>query len=363
MKKIIIVLLLLVCCTGCYDYDELSNMAIVVGMGMDFENNEYKLTYEILNDTEASESSGGSPASKSYVVTGSGKTIVEATQDINAKIAKRSYYMHLKVIVLGENITKNNLDKTVDYLLRSPKLSNEFLSIVAKDTTAYDIFNSEEDSPPIIADTLVKMLENDENTYNIATAYPFVDVLSKAFGNGSEMVISTVTKKDDELKLGGIAVFKNFELKGYLSNQDSITYNILDNNTKNSIYKDKCSDDEISYLSIAFYNSATKIKVVDNKANVSVNLSGSIVENNCGYDLLDESIYLDFEKEFSKIVKKDIQDLIQLSISYDSDFLSIGSAYYRSSRKEDANIFKNLDYEVEVSVLVNRKGLTYEVEQ
>ena len=50
MKKILIIILTLLLCTGCFDYKEINDLAIINAIGVDYENDEYVITLEILND-------------------------------------------------------------------------------------------------------------------------------------------------------------------------------------------------------------------------------------------------------------------------------------------------------------------------
>ena len=52
MKKIIILLSLIFILTGCYDNIELDDLAIVSGVGIDYKDEKFYLTYEILSDTK-----------------------------------------------------------------------------------------------------------------------------------------------------------------------------------------------------------------------------------------------------------------------------------------------------------------------
>ena len=70
MKKIILILVILLT-TGCYDYVELNNISIVSSIGIDYIDNEFILTLEILDDNNSS-----------YVVSTKGKTIVNAFDNV-----------------------------------------------------------------------------------------------------------------------------------------------------------------------------------------------------------------------------------------------------------------------------------------
>ena len=40
MKKILIIILTLLLCTGCFDYKEINDLAIINAIGVDYENDE-----------------------------------------------------------------------------------------------------------------------------------------------------------------------------------------------------------------------------------------------------------------------------------------------------------------------------------
>jgi len=55
MKKLIIILLLF-SLTGCYNYDELNQLAIATGFAVDIKDNEYEVTVLISNSKKSSSS-------------------------------------------------------------------------------------------------------------------------------------------------------------------------------------------------------------------------------------------------------------------------------------------------------------------
>ena len=77
MKKILVIILTLLFCTGCFDYKEINDLAIISAIGIDYENDEYIITLEILNDQIDKASS----KITSYTKTGSGKTLTSAIEN------------------------------------------------------------------------------------------------------------------------------------------------------------------------------------------------------------------------------------------------------------------------------------------
>ena len=94
--KLIILTILMFFLSGCYDNIELNNLAIISGIGIDYHDDNYYLTYEILNDIKTSENT----TMKSYTIMGKGKNLPDAFTDANYKVGKKPYFAHLKIVIL-----------------------------------------------------------------------------------------------------------------------------------------------------------------------------------------------------------------------------------------------------------------------
>ena len=73
MKKIWILLILPFFLTGCYDYQELNNRAVIAGAAIDYKEEEFFIDLEILNNKKGSGQEENE--NKTYYIGGSGKTV------------------------------------------------------------------------------------------------------------------------------------------------------------------------------------------------------------------------------------------------------------------------------------------------
>ena len=94
MKKILIIILTLLLCTGCFDYKEINDLAIINAIGVDYENDEYVITLEILNDQIDKDSS----KITSYTKVGRGKNLTSAIENAADKLSKQLIFNHVKVL-------------------------------------------------------------------------------------------------------------------------------------------------------------------------------------------------------------------------------------------------------------------------
>ena len=86
MKKIIIMLISIFLLSGCADYVEINDLAIISGIAIDYENDLYKLTAQLIeNDKE----------SKVIVLTTASSSIDEAMSEISKLSNKELFISHL----------------------------------------------------------------------------------------------------------------------------------------------------------------------------------------------------------------------------------------------------------------------------
>ena len=96
MKKYMLILFIILLTSGCWNYQELNEFAIVTGMAIDFQDNQYKLSFLIANGNK-----NESEQTKTSILTGTGITIYDAFKDISLISPKELYISHLSVIIVS----------------------------------------------------------------------------------------------------------------------------------------------------------------------------------------------------------------------------------------------------------------------
>lgn len=356
MKKILILIITIFLTSGCYDYIELNDLSIISGVSVDYENDKYKVTYEILNDQKESQEASSKIA---ILVSGEGKNVSEAFNNAAKKTPKKPYYAHLKTLIISKEIASNKLDKLIDFFLRNTDIRSEFDTVIAENVSALDILKTSSKNNPVISELIESLLKNNKYYKNNTKTNPFEEMVTDILIFGEETEIPVVKKEKDKLAINGIGIFNNYELKGILTPNESITYNVLTNNATNATYTAKCGNDNLTF---SIYNSKPKIEVTNKKININIDASASIQESNCNYNFKNVDVYKKLNKEYAKVIEKDIKDFIATTINYDSDILGIRRLYYKKYRKKNNDIWKILDYKINVDLKINKKGLIFEVE-
>ncbi len=355
MKKIIILVSIIFLATGCYDNIELNNLAIISGMGIDYYDNAYHLTYEILNDTKTDENT----SMLSYTLGGEGKNISEAFVDTNYKVGKKPYFAHLRLIILSESVIDAHLEDICDYLIRDTNIRDEFFLLVAKDTSPKEILENNSKNNPVVSDLILNLLNNEDYNNNLAIKEPFQETLAKFISEDSDAVLSSLTLKNNTLSLDNFYIFKGFKKQNTLSQKNSSLYNLLSKDVYSLIFNKKFEEGNVA-INIAHSN--TDIKVTDSKITLNLKLDGKIIDNSANFNLKNQKSYQTLNQEFSKIIQNDVLEFIKILQKNDSDILAFQDIYYKKYRKKNKNLWQVADIEVIVDLKINTKGFIFEVQ-
>ncbi len=332
MKKVLLLIIILLT-TGCYDYTELNNLAIVSSIGIDFQDNNYILTLEILNDTDAID------------ITVTGNTITEAFDNASLTINKIPYYYHLKALIISETIQEDKLSLLLDYFLRNPKIIHGFYLVMCKDISAKDFLNKKHF---VIGEEIVNKIENNPYLYNISYNGLFEDVLEQFINKRKDALLTTFIIKDDQIQTYGVALFKDTKLVTILNNEESAYLNLLLNNQTNLSLD---NDD----LTINIYDSKTMITFPKN-ITIQIDCEAQITNNKKHNDLKHDESYLKFNNDFSVILKDKVTSLLEKLNKLEVDPIGFKWQYYKQTKK-DLTISK---FNLNINLKVNKKGLVFE---
>lgn len=355
MKKILILILIIIITGGCYDYKELNNLAIISGISIDYENNQYEVCFEILNDAGIKENNVENE--KTFYVDGNGKTIADAFESANLKLHKVPFFSHIKVMILSKSILNNHSKDIIDYILRNSYTTNMFYVVTSDYSSASSLLKTRSTQNKIVSESIYKLIDNKPLGNSLSLEVNFEDYTNMVVSEMMDLYLPVISVDNNDLKLKGIAIFSDDKLKDILSFNESTTLTILLDESTNSFYKSNCNND--NYVTINIHDQKINSNITSQKLSLRIKLLGTIEENKCNYNLRDSDDNLKLEKEFEDIIKNDIYKLLKKFQSYDSDVLGINYKYYKDTKK--TLDFKKLELDVDVDVNINKNGLIFEV--
>lgn len=398
--KLIISIFIIFTLTGCYDYREINDLAIVGATEINKIDDNYQVTVQAINPQAPDKTTN--PQAPFVIYTGTGKTIQEAYRSITLTSSRFLYSNHLQLLIINEKVAKEDISSIIDYYIRNPGIRTEFYILIGKDDNILSITTPIDEIPSA---SIKESIENNYKYYGVTSRVTFSEFVDMNLNPNLEIVLPSIeltkdipTKDKDEQKdeksneendessqdetsnkntesteakskylLSGYAIFKDSHLIGYLNNEESIHYNILNNNIKNTIITYEC--DKNKYLAIEVIDSNSSIKIKNNKVEITINLEGNINEAHCNIDIKKSENISKISKEIEKKLNKEITDnILNIRTTYKSDIFKFKDIiykhdynYYQKIKNNYDEAYQNLNISVKTNVNLIEKGNILEV--
>lgn len=356
MKKILVIILTLLLCTGCFDYKEINDLAIISAIGIDYENDKYIITLEILNDQIDKDSS----KITSYTKTGSGKTLTSAIENASDKLSKELIFNHIKLMILSKSIVETKFDNIIDLFLRNTYFRENFYVISSTDTKPEDLLNHTTNEAPIASTAITDTLESISYSSNTNILKKFDEIIEEVITYGIDTCFSNITLKDDEFIVNGMSIFNNYNYKGNLDNEYVKIYNLLTDNFDRPTYT--INYDNLSFT-VAINNGKLNTEINNGIINISGNIMGRIIDNDPEFNIRAPKNLDKIDTDFTNLLDKKIEEFIKVLQDNNTDILGITKNYYKKTRDKDKDYWLKLDIKSDIRFNINKKGLIYDVER
>ena len=356
MKKILIIILTLLLCTGCFDYKEINDLAIINAIGVDYENDEYVITLEILNDQIDKDSS----KITSYTKVGYGKNLTSAIENAADKLSKQLIFNHIKLMILSKSIIEEKFENIIDLFLRNTYFRENFYVISATKNKPETLLNHTTNEAPIASTAITDTLESIRYSSNTNVLKKFDEMVEEVITYGIDTCFSNITLKDNEFIVDGMSIFNNYSYKSNLSNEYVKIYNLLTDNFDRPTYT--INYDNLSFTT-AISNGKINTEIKSGTINVTGNLMGRIIDNDPKFNIRDPKNLERIDNDFTNLLNKKISEFIKVLQDNNSDILGITRNYYKKTRTKDKDYWLKLDIKSNIKFNINKKGLIYDVER
>ena len=342
------------------NYKELTDLAIVSCIGIDsLENGMYNVSVQVVNSKKSSggKEEGGND-SEVTIYKSKAKTIQEALRLITKESPKKLHLANLELLVISEEVAKSGIEKVLDFFLRNTDVNNEFMLVLSKKGSTAEkvisILTPIEKNPTLSLKNSLETFADKEGGAVKTTASYALDEIMKEY---KDVVITSVTivgenedgEKADNIKesdvktkviISDVAFFVGGTFRGYLSLEDTIVYNIIANDLKNSIISTKVNESDAAF-EIVGSKCKTSVEMKNDKFNVDLvidinaNLSEIKEELNTNeisnIKLLENALKSKIEQMVKNYLEKNIKE-------YKVDVCGFGEKFY----KKYGNKFKDV---------------------
>ena len=355
MKKIIILVLCLFL-TGCYNYKELNKIAIVSSISIDKKDNKYLVGAQVLNVKPKDDSN----SSNVIVYEEEGKTIEEALRNITKKANKKLYGGHLSKLVISEEVAKDGIIDIVDLFQRLPEIKDEFTITISKGIDANKVIKVMTSPESIPADFVKNVIESADVDSALTHSSKLDEFVSYYLKKNIDPVITVLEVKDydkdgttlknnestypkTKIVLDYVGITYKGKLESYLNKNETIGYNFIRDNIDQMVIPIKCDKD--NYASISILNSKTKVKV-DKNYDITFNIENksALNEYNCKNNINKK----DLEQDTNKMIKKYINKTLKKQDKSKGQFLGLKRYIYLKYPK-----YNNEEYKVKIKIKTN----------
>lgn len=385
--KVTIALFLLFILSGCWNYNDLNDLAIVTSLSIDKNDDDIHIGLKISNP-QNSQSNDTNEEINTTILEGSGKTITEAFEETNLKSSKRIYLDHLTSVIISEYVAREGVSNISDFLFRDLENRKKYYLLISKDSKAIDILKT---SNPLESKTTNDITSNTQlskESEAIINNIQYEDFIKTLITPGKQATVSSITISNDDktstnnknteqaktvstLKLGPLAIFLEDKLVGYSSDKESEAINIINNKAKQVVYTISCDE---KYMSFSSKNPNTKIKTIleNGKPKIDLTFSSNVtlLETDCNYNLNNQNTVKIIEKEINSMARKSISRGIKLAQQkYKSDIFGFGLIFYRNypdyfkkvKKGWDEKTFSNIDVSIKTNIVLDNNGFTNNV--
>ncbi|AIQ45349.1 hypothetical protein R70723_05125 [Paenibacillus sp. FSL R7-0273] len=378
--------------TGCWDDRELNELGITSGSAYDWEDNQWKATYQVINPSSGASgmggSGGGSTTSPPFVTfTVKGRTIMEAIERTNLTSTREMFFSHSRITVLGESVAKQGINQLIDMFLRKQDARE----------TVY-VFLSQGEAGDIL-DQLMQLTKNQgagiqlmiEQESRLVSYYPGVRIYELAMALSSESGSAVLpeiqltgkqimdetgetgrTDLPSRLALGKLGVLKGDKLIGWLNQEQAFGLSFLTGkvNSATLAFPSDPKAGDTPDASFILQNASTTVHPVWDKdhyiMDIHIKGSGVLTELGSAMDLNDRASIAGMEQSIEQKVLELVNSSWTEVRRLGADVTGFAVRIHRSDRKRWKtierdkswdSIFRDIEIRPRVSIKIERTGL------
>ncbi|MFD0697628.1 Ger(x)C family spore germination protein [Paenibacillus sp. GCM10027628] len=370
MKKIrlILCLILTMIISGCWDRNEINEYAFWIGTALDLsESGKLQKSAQVAVPASINSKKGGGGGGNeqrgNIVLTATGTSIVDLEQQVQDKLPRKIFLGHRRSIFIGEKLAKKGLIDIMDQFTRNTdtRMRTDIFVVdhgegkdVLKIKSPFNQFSAivavEQDRFCRLGDTALRDVLLDIGRDGIRPSMPMVEITP-----------NNEQEKHEIIEVKSVAIFnKDLQMVGKVSGRESLEMVWV-----KGVLKDQYVTEDTEEGSISLYESNLKksirTQLIGNKIKADVKLEGTgrILENNTDIDLSESAERIPLERKLNDIKAKKVEATIKkLQLQYGQDVIGIGEEIHREHPYRWKEIRKNWDEifpTVEVTVQVKLK--------
>ncbi|MGY4691662.1 Ger(x)C family spore germination protein [Salibacterium sp. K-3] len=379
--------------SGCWSNQELPDLALVSGIGMDLEEDgRYTVTVQVINPGnvagEGMQGTGGSESPPVSTYTESGWNLTSINRKMSKKVSRKLYYAHTNLVVISEKLAREEgIVPVFDVLERDHEFRTSAKVVISHQADAEDIMKTLSSIDKIPANKIINTLRTTEKVWGEQFSISTREVVERLVTTGEAPVITSFhtiknqgetiksiqqTNPEGRLAAAGLALFKNGKMVDMTTGEISkgILW-MLDKIKATAVSVDVKEKKHGAVFDMVRHQTKVSADVQKNGAvrvNVNISAEGSASEVKTAVDLSDPHTLNDMEKKVEEKIKQSIRKAAEKAQELQTDILGFGEAVHRADPDQwkkwekdwDEKYFPEVEVDVSVDVFIRRTGLRNE---
>lgn len=331
--------------SACWDNKDINHRVLPVILGISMKNKNYMVYLQIPQPNQKT--------INTKVVIGEGKTITHAIDNISTNMESSVDLLHLKVIVIDEELAKSGVNDIISGFVRSRDVSPKTLVAICEDNMDTFFSKMKESSEP----GGTALLEYFEKTAGWTPQIALTSVWEtyRSFQTTTQDVAIPILKvgKTTLIELNGSAVMKNGKMIDRISPDETLLFNAF--NDESTTGKVEITNDGSVLILTNTMKHDSMFKKNKPYLKSKINLKVSILE--IKGDVSADSI----RKDMEKILTKRFNTMFTKLQKDESDILGVGQFFRNKLSRDELNdwrtkYYPNLTLDFKVHVVVQNGG-------
>lgn len=340
-KLIFLGFVLVVMLSGCWGQNEPERMLYTHGLGIDYEDDKYKVYVQIIDFNKVAKSEQPNPSPvQSEVGYASGKTLDEAVFKLYNSSDQKIYWGHQTFLVFSEEALKNGgMNDIIDTLIRYRDTRYQIWLFGTDDSVKEVLLTT-----PVI-DTAITLskLGDPMNSFHQSSLIEPVDIRRMIIGlnePGHNMVIpyvkitenwETVEGKDKMARSAGVGLVTPKEFKGFIYREKMFGLMWMNEKTQREEVTFSLDSDEEDVMTVIIQKVKVKVKpVVEGDAvkfDIDVTLQGEVGT------IPTKTTKDEIRKKAEQEIKQQIEETYKEALKRDFDIYRLSEYLYRKDVK------------------------------
>ncbi|EPD50587.1 Ger(X)C family germination protein [Paenisporosarcina sp. HGH0030] len=372
MKKIklgFIFVVLFVSLVGCAEQKLLEQIGLTTLLGYDLREDDKLSVTAVVRQVNPEFQSNVE------VISAENETIRGARTVINRKTSKKNVTGQMRVVLFGEEISKDGIAHYIDTLSKNSETSGGlYVAVVEGETKSLLEYQYQEIED--IGIHIFKLLEQNIKSEQMISS-TIHEVAHDYYSLGRDVALPIIKRKDEIVEISGVALFNKDKMVGKLSAENSFYLKLARDFHKAAMFETKIpkeslpasqtqeSQEDITVV-IDTISTKKKLKLINPDTpefDMQFTVRGRLLEIEANMDMDNPKNVQKLEEEIEKSMSKNLAKILVYCQEVDSDVFGLGEFYRSSVRESDLTyekwheMYKDAKVNFKIDFTVLRSGI------